>query len=118
MYGRLIAAILALSVVALANAEGTKFVLPEELLSHPPYPVVSPTAYVLIEIWGRVRDITLDAHFLAESPERNRNMCEAVRKDLAALAAAKAERQGTELTTYHLCLPLVDAVRQGYIQKP
>ena len=52
------------------------------------------------------------------SPDRNRFMCEALRKDLPAQAAARAKWVGAKLTTYQLCLRMVDAVRQGYIQKP
>jgi hypothetical protein len=101
-------------LAALASSVSAQSIVPpSQLISHPPYPALDESAYVLLEIWGGMKDITLNAYFLDGNAERNRNLCAATRLDL--MKAGGAEK-GNKPTTYWLCLTLHDAISQGYVQ--
>jgi hypothetical protein len=83
-----------------------------------PHPVVGPDAWVLIEVWPTVKDITLSAYFLSDTSKKNQNLCEATKRALDRDAAALAKEQKREATSFRECLTVRDAVRMGYVSAP
>jgi hypothetical protein len=82
-----------------------------------PYPEVNADTWVLIEIWPAVGDITLSAYFMDFSVEKNRNLCEAIKRALDRDAIALAKSQKREATSYRQCLSLGNAAAKGYVAK-
>jgi hypothetical protein len=80
-----------------------------------PDPEVNADTWVLIEIWPTVGDTTLSAYFMDFSGEKNRSLCEAIKRVLDQDALALAKEQKREATSYRQCLTLDDALSKGYV---
>lgn len=80
-----------------------------------PYPSISADAWVLIEVWPTVKDITLSAYFLDISSRKNQNLCEAAKRSLDRDANAIAKARGIPSTAFRECYTLRDAVAKGYV---
>lgn len=80
-----------------------------------PHPVVGTDAWVLIEIWPTVGDITLAAYFLDATSKKNQNLCEAAKISLDRDAASQAKAHDFTPTSYRQCLTVRDAIKAGYV---
>jgi len=90
-------------------------VWPDQLISKPAYPVVRESGYVLLEIWPRVKDVTLSAFFFDDLDEKSRNLCESIKDALDRDAAVREREAGQKFTSYRMCKTVRDAARQGWI---
>lgn len=101
----------------IAATEPLHLLHPNQVISRPAYPIASDAGYVLLEIWPRVRDITLTAYFLDAMDERSRNFCEVTKKALDSDAKARSNEQQTKFTSYRFCMTIKDAVARGWIKQ-
>jgi hypothetical protein len=80
-----------------------------------PHPSLGPYAWVLIEIWPEVNDITLAAYFLANTSAKSQSLCEATKRSLDRDAIALAKSQNRQTTSYRRCWTVRDAIKAGYV---
>ena len=86
-------------------------------LDRVPAPRVNQDSWVMIEVWPDVQSITLAAYFLDSSFERNKRLCEATKTVFDRDQEARSKAQKKKFSTYWLCMPVSDAIQQGYVQK-
>src|SRR5688572_23207244 len=63
-----------------------------------------------------VQDITLSAYFLDVSPDKNKNLCEAVKRVLDRDQETRPKEEGKPSTSYRLCFSINEAIAEGYIK--
>ena len=83
-----------------------------------PQPEVNADSWIMIEIWPEVSDITLAAYFLDTSYRKNKGLCEATQRVFDREAAYQTKETGRALSSYRICLSVVDARDQGYFREP
>ena len=81
-----------------------------------PSPEINRDSWVLIEVWPVVQDITLSAYFLDVSPDKSKNLCEAVKRVLDRDQETRPKEEGKPLTSYRLCFSINEAIAEGYIK--
>lgn len=79
-------------------------------------PELNADSWILIEVWPEVKDVTLSAYFLDFSHEKNKNLCEGAKRVFDREQETRSKEQGKKFTSYRLCMPVSDAVSQGYIE--
>lgn len=79
---------------------------------HPPLP---RNAWVLIEFWPDVMDVTLSAYFLDADDSGNQRVCESVQRVLDRDQIAVQEQRKKSTTSFRLCRRVSDARAQGLI---
>ena len=80
-----------------------------------PSPSLGEAAWVMLEIWPTVKDVTLVAYFLNDLSGKNQNLCAATKAAIDRDAAATAKAQGVKPTAYRLCMTVADARKRRFI---